>query len=132
MNIAGKIGVNRLPAAVVIAVAIGAVVAQAPWSQIQPGLQADELTVDSGAVMPRRITLPGDAIVEKTGIDPLLPLALGNIVSGAIQHGGLRHGKINALLGKRYRERHPGDRRQPGAGFPCLEQLRIGGGINQP
>lgn len=72
------------------------------------GLQADELTVDSGAVMPRRITLPGDAIVEKTGIDPLLPLALGNIVSGAIQHGGLRHGKINALLGKRYRERHPG------------------------
>ena len=83
MNIAGKIGVNRLPAAVVIAVAIGAVVAQAPWSQIQPRLQADELTVDSGAVMPRRITLPGDAIVEKTGIDPLLPLALGNIVSGA-------------------------------------------------
>lgn len=71
MNIAGKIGVNRLPAAVVIAVAIGAVVAQAPWSQIQPGLQADELTVDSGAVMPRRITLPGDAIVEKTGIDPV-------------------------------------------------------------
>ena len=83
MNIAGKIGVNRLPAAVVIAVAIGAVVAQAPWSQIQPRLQADELTVDSGAVMPRRITLPGDAIVEKTGIDPLLPLALGNIVSVA-------------------------------------------------
>ena len=132
MNIAGKVRVNRLPAAAVVAVAIGAVVAQTPWPQIHPRLQANKLAVYGRAIMPRRIALPGDTIVEKTGVDPLLPLALRYIVSWAIQHRGLRHGKIDSLLGKRHRKCHPGDRRQPGAGFPCREQLGIGGGINQP
>lgn len=112
--------------------AIGAVIAQAPRPQIHARLQAVKLTVDSCAVMPRGIALPGNAVVENTGVNPLLPLALRHIVSGAIQHRGLRDGKIYPLLGKRNRKRYARDRRQLSTGFSCLEQLRIGGGIDEP
>ena len=72
MNIAGKIGVNRLPAAVVIAVARGAVVAQAPRPRVNTALQVG-IKLILRLTVPAPAARPVDAVIDQQRRNALVP-----------------------------------------------------------
>ncbi|MNE64307.1 hypothetical protein D3C80_1597140 [compost metagenome] len=74
----------------------GRAVTQAPWAQVNPALQAKKFIRLTLAVISCFITV--EVVVQKQGVNTLIPLFRWNITSCVTLHDNLRNTQIKALL----------------------------------